>query len=120
MNLFDHLIGSVLAKNREILFEYQFGRDSRPSSLRPGREFYQAMITTRNKNNNDRKISWFYHSDSERKKWFMTSLSLRGMGFPIITEVIGELDNLEYLDLQGNDIGNFQWNYINSKKHNRS
>ena len=112
MQLLDLLLGDK-AKNRETLFDYDFGRDTRPSTLSSGREFYRVEITTLNHNHNPVRFNWFYHSDLNRERWLMTSLSLRGLGLEIInTSVLSEFTKLEYLDLQGNFIREFLFKHI--------
>jgi Leucine-rich repeat (LRR) protein len=107
-NLFDVLLGPDQSKNREIRFDYDVGRDARPDSLKPGREFFRVQITTRNANHNPIRFSWFYHSDRERKFWYMSSLSFRGMGLRVLmADYLHSLTNLEYLDLQGNKLQTF-------------
>ncbi|MHA2504101.1 MAG: leucine-rich repeat domain-containing protein [Candidatus Kariarchaeaceae archaeon] len=102
IELFDSLLGSQAA-NRESRFDYQLGRDSRPDALRPGREFHRIEITTRNHNFNPIQFSWFYHSIDDRSKYYLTSMSLRGLGLESIDfSILNELNHLEYLDLQGN------------------
>jgi len=114
--LFDELLGPSQAENRETRFDYQVGRDSRPDSLRPGREFLMVMITTRNAYFNPVKFSWFYHSVPDRSGWFMTSLSLRGMALSWInTSLIDQLAELEYLDLQGNELSSFDYSSYTEK-----
>lgn len=109
MRLFDALLGPEQSKNREIRFDYDLGRDPRPDSLRPGREFSRVQITTRNVNFNPIRFSWFYHSDVDRKYWYMSSLSLRGLGISTIEEeFLSNLDKLEYLDLQGNRLNSLK------------
>ncbi|MCY3411866.1 MAG: hypothetical protein INQ03_09560 [Candidatus Heimdallarchaeota archaeon] len=118
MDLFDALLGPQQSRNREILFDYDIGRDSRPYSMRPGREFYRVEITTRNAYGNFKKINWFYHSNEDRSQWNMTSLSMRGMGFNLLElQIIRQLKSLEYLDLQGNQLEYFSFTYLeNSEK----
>lgn len=112
MELLDTLLGEK-AKNRETLFDYDFGRDTRPATLSSGREFFRVEITTLNNNHNPVRFNWFYHSDLKRERWFMTSLSLRGLGLDVInTSVLSDFTRLEYLDFQGNNIEEFTLKHV--------
>lgn len=118
MELFDALLGPEQAKNREIRFDYNVGRDARPDSLRPGREFIQVQITTRNAYFNPVKFSWFYHSVPDRSGWFMTSLSFRAMWLKYLNvNMLDKLKNLEYLDLQGNRLQEINFDQFHEKPH---
>ncbi|MHA2171522.1 MAG: leucine-rich repeat domain-containing protein [Candidatus Kariarchaeaceae archaeon] len=114
-NLFDMLLGPDQSKNREIRFDYDVGRDARPDSLKPGREFFRVQITTRNADHNPIRFSWFYHSDHERKFWYMSSISFRGMGLRMLDgDYLRSLTKLEYLDLQGNRLQTFDLSSIHA------
>lgn len=118
MDLFDSLLGDEQSINREIRYDYDVDRDSRPKSLKPGREFFRVQITTRNINHNPIRFSWFYHSDENADKWYITSLSLRGLGLPRFElSIIQELADLEYINLQGNGLSEIDFNnFCNAKK----
>ncbi len=118
MELFDALLGPEQAINREVRFDYNAGRDTRPEKLKHGREFFRVQITTLNANNNPVRFSWFYHSISSRKYWYITSLSLRGLGLNTIEEyVFLNLRLLEYLDLQANRFKSFNTVYLTNMEN---